>query len=159
MSWRLGASCRGTSFELHLAGEMQPKFSILVLLATVAFTPWLVLIWGEFGWYALMVVVAVLACQPRSSVSYFSRGMLFACVVYQVLIGTEANNVVSSLLRRITYSRGFRREDGIHEYLFNEHRLTIIAHLLQLTLGVAAGVLTLWIYGMLERRDNQDKAE
>ncbi len=136
-------------FEPRLAGIMKAKFSILTLLGTVAITPWLVLMWGEFGWYALMVVVAVLACLPRSSVSYFARGMLFACVVCQVLIGTETDNVVSSLLRRITYNRRY------DNYLVIEHRLTIIVHVLQLTIGVAVGLLALWRYRVLERRANQ----
>jgi hypothetical protein len=134
---------------------MSSRLLVFLLAGTAAIMPWLVYIWGEFGWYALMTAIAVAASSPRSSVSYFARGMLLGCVVYQVVIGTESTNAVSSFVRRVFYHRV---DGGLRGFVPVESRLQLAAHLLQFIVGAVSGSLGLWFFQMVEQRNRFDRS-
>jgi hypothetical protein len=135
---------------------MNSELSLFLLVGTAAITPWLVYFWGEFGWYALMTAIAVAACGPSSSVSYFARGMLLGCVVYQVAIGTESTNAVSSFMRRVFYHRA---DGSLRGFVPVESRLQLATHLLQLVMGAVFGSLGLWLCQWVERRNRPNSAK
>lgn len=135
---------------------MNSRLLLFLLLATATITPWLVYFWGEFGWYALIVAIAVAACSPRSSISYFARGMLLGCVVYQVAIGTETTNVVSAFVRRVFY---YRADGGLRGFVPVESRLLLATHLMQLAVGVVFGALGLCFFHWAKQRQRHNDAK
>jgi hypothetical protein len=130
-------------------GGMKPRFSILTLLTILAVSA-AILSWQDYGWYALMVGITLTACLPQSGVSYFARGLLFGCVLFQVLIGIDEGNILGRQFNHTIDPMG----GSIIKQLDKAQQLRqLVSQVVQLVCGSAFGLLALWRYRVLARRE------